>query len=165
MADFVVEPMLASDWDAVRAIYLEGIATGNATFETTAPSWADWDAKHRPDCRLVARADGVVIGWTALSPVSARQVYAGVVEESVYIAASAQGQGVGKALLNAVINESENVGIWTIQTSIFPENVGSLALHKSCGFREVGYRERIGQMNGVWRSTVFLERRSAVAGA
>lgn len=165
MADFVIEPLLTSDWDVVRAIYLDGIATGNATFETTAPSWADWDAKHRPDCRLVARANGVVIGWTALSPVSARQVYAGVVEESVYIAASAQGQGVGKALLSAVIAESESVGIWTIQTSIFPENVGSLALHKSCGFREVGYRERIGQMNGVWRSTIFLERRSTLSGS
>lgn len=164
MADFVIEPMLASDWDTVRAIYLEGIATGNATFETIAPEWAEWDAKHLPNCRLVARANGAVIGWTALSPVSARKVYAGVVEESVYIAASVQGQGVGKALLSAVIAESESVGIWMIQTSIFPENVGSLALHKSCGFREVGYRERIGQMNGVWRSTIFLERRSQVTG-
>ncbi|MBZ0279170.1 MAG: GNAT family N-acetyltransferase [Anaerolineae bacterium] len=164
MSAFLIEPMQASDWDAVREIYLAGIATGNATFETTAPEWAEWDAKHRSDCRLVARANGGVIGWTALSPVSARKVYAGVVEESVYIAASAQGKGVGKALLSAVIAESEKVGIWTIQTSIFPENVGSLALHKSCGFREVGYREHIGQMNGVWRNTIFLERRSRMTG-
>lgn len=164
MANFVIEPMQPSDWDTVRAIYLEGIATGNATFETTAPEWAEWDAKHRPDCRFVARANGAVIGWVAISAVSVRKVYAGVVESSVYIAASAQGQGVGKALMNAMITESEKLGIWTIQTSIFPENVGSLALHKSCGFREVGYRERIGQMNGVWRNTIFLERRSAVAG-
>jgi len=164
MSVFVIEPMQASDWDSVRAIYLAGIATGNATFETTAPEWAEWDAKHLPKCRLVARANGAVIGWTALSPVSARKVYAGVVEESVYIAEAAQGQGVGKALLSTVVAESEKVGIWTIQTSIFPENVGSLVLHKSCGFREVGYRERIGQMNGIWRSTIFLERRSQVTG-
>lgn len=158
------EPLRAEHWEAVRAIYLEGIATGNATFETTAPEWADWDAKHLSNCRLVALIDGVVVGWTALSPVSARRVYAGVVEESVYIAAAAQGQGIGKALLKAVVDESEQAGIWTIQTSIFPENVASIALHKACGFREVGRRERIGQMNGIWRDTVFLERRSTLVG-
>jgi L-amino acid N-acyltransferase YncA len=162
--DFVIEPMRADDWEAVRAIYLEGIATGNATFETSAPSWEEWDAKHLPNCRLVARANGEVIGWVALLPVSTRKVYAGVVEESVYIAEKARGQGVGKALLNAVIAESERAGIWTIQTAIFAENTASIALHKSCGFREVGYRERIGQMNGVWRNTVMLERRSKVVG-
>jgi L-amino acid N-acyltransferase YncA len=159
-----IQPMRPEDWSAVRTIYLEGIATGNATFETSAPEWGEWDAKHRPDCRLVAWADNQIIGWTALSPVSSRCVYAGVAEESVYIAAQAQGQGVGKALLQAVIAESEKAGIWTIQTGIFPENAASLALHKSCGFREVGYREKIGQMNGVWRDTVFLERRSNVVG-
>jgi len=161
---FIIEPLRPEDWSAVRAIYLEGIATGNATFETTAPEWDDWDAKHRPDCRLVARANGQVIGWTALSPVSSRCVYAGVAEESIYIATSARGQGVGKALLNAVIAESEKVGIWLIETGIFPENSASLALHKASGFREVGYRERIGQMNGVWQNVVFLERRSSVVG-
>jgi L-amino acid N-acyltransferase YncA len=159
-----IQPMRPEDWSAVRTIYLEGIATGNATFETSAPEWGEWDTKHRPDCRLVAWADNQIIGWTALSPVSSRCVYAGVAEESVYIAAQAQGQGVGKALLQAVIAESEKAGIWTIQTGIFPENAASLALHKSCGFREVGYREKIGQMNGVWRDTVFLERRSNVVG-
>ncbi len=161
---FLLEPLRAEHWEVVRAIYLEGIATGNATFETTAPEWADWDAKHLSNCRLVALIDGAVVGWTALSPVSARHVYRGVVEESVYIAAAAQGQGIGKALLKAVVDESEQAGIWTIQTSIFPENVASIALHKACGFREVGRRERIGQMNGIWRDTVFLERRSTVIG-
>jgi L-amino acid N-acyltransferase YncA len=164
MMSFTIEALRPEDWSAVRAIYLEGIATGNATFETAAPEWADWDAKHRSDCRLVARVDSEVIGWTALSPVSSRCVYAGVTEESIYIAVSARGRGVGKALLSAVVDESEKAGIWTIQTGIFPENVASIALHKACGFREVGYRERIGQMNGVWRNVVFLERRSAVVG-
>jgi L-amino acid N-acyltransferase YncA len=163
--NFTIEPMLLEHWDAVRQIYLDGIASGNATFETTAPERAEWDAKHRPDCRLVALTDGQVIGWTALSPVSGRCVYAGVVEESVYIASAARGQGVGKALLLALIAESEKAGLWTIQTGIFPENTASLALHKSCGFREVGYRERIGQMNGVWRNTILLERRSSVVGS
>ena len=162
--EFIIEPMRPEDRSAVRAIYLEGIATGNATFETSAPDWDEWDAKHRPDCRLVARLNGRVIGWTALSPVSSRCVYAGVVEESIYIATSARGQGVGKALLTACIAESEKAGIWTIQTGIFPENVASIRLHKSCGFREVGYRKCIGQMNGIWRNVVFLERRSSVVG-
>ncbi len=162
--DYTIEPMQPADWEQVKAIYLEGIATGNATFQTTAPDWEEWDSKHRQDCRLVARANGEVIGWSALSPTSSRPVYAGVVEESVYIAGKVRGQGVGKALLMAVIEESEKAGLWMIQTSIFPENVASLALHKACGFREVGIRERIGQMNGVWRNTIFLERRSKVAG-
>lgn len=162
--ELLIEPLRAEDWEAVRAIYLEGIATGNATFETSAPEWKDWDAKHRPDCRLIARMGGEVVGWTALSPTSTRHVYRGVVEESVYIAAKARGQGVGKMLLQAVIAESERVGIWTLQAGILQENVGSIALHKSCGFREVGYRERIGQMNGVWRNVIFMERRSEVAG-
>lgn len=162
--EFIIEPLRPEDWSAVRAIYLEGIATGNATFETAVPDWDEWDAKHRPDCRLVARLSGQVIGWTALSPVSSRCVYAGVAEESIYIASSARGQGVGKVLLTTCIAESEKAGIWTIQTGIFPENVASLYLHKSCGFREVGYRERIGQMNSIWRNVVFLERRSSVVG-
>jgi phosphinothricin acetyltransferase len=157
--------MQPADWEQVKAIYLEGIATGNATFQTGAPDWEEWDSKHLPNCRLVARANGEVVGWVALSSTSSRPVYAGVVEESVYIAGKVRGQGVGKALLSAVIAESEAAGIWMIQTSIFPENVASLTLHKACGFREVGFRERIGQMNGVWRNTIFLERRSQVAGS
>lgn len=162
--DFRIEAMKPEDWPMARAIYLEGIATGNATFETDAPEWEAWNEKHRPDCRLVARKDDRVIGWVALSPVSSRQVYAGVAEHSIYVAQAARGQGVGKALLQALIEESERAGIWTLQTAIFPENTASIALHKACGFREVGYRERIGQMNGVWRSTVMLERRSRVVG-
>jgi phosphinothricin acetyltransferase len=156
--------MQAEDWPAVQAIYCEGLATGNATFETQAPEWEAWDSGHRPDCRLVARRDGQVAGWAALSPVSRRQVYAGVAEVSIYLAASARGQGLGKALLRALIEESERAGVWTLQASIFPENEASVQLHKICGFREVGYRERISQLHGVWRNTVILERRSQVVG-
>lgn len=159
-----IGPMIPAHWNAVRAIYEEGIATGNATFETSAPDWVEWDATHRPDCRLVACLDGKVIGWAALSPVSSRCVYAGVAEESIYVAASARGRGVGRQLLMALIEESERAGIWTIQTGIFPENLASLVLHRSCGFRELGLRERLGQMNGVWRDVVFMERRSLVVG-
>lgn len=164
----IVDKMTPKDWQAVRAIYLEGIATGNATFETGAPDWEKWDRDHLADCRLVARKDGRpfgrVVGWAALSPVSGRCVYAGVAEVSVYIAEAARGQGVGKALLQALVEDSESHGIWTLQAGIFPENTASLALHKSCGFREVGRRERIGQMDGVWRDVVLLERRSRIVG-
>jgi phosphinothricin acetyltransferase len=163
--DFVVEKMRGSDWPAVRAIYEQGIATGNATFETSTPSWQVWDAAHLPDCRLVARQRGQVIGWTALTPVSSRCVYAGVAEESVYVAESAWGQGVGKALLLALVDASEQAGIWTLQTGIFPENEISIALHKACGFRIVGRRERLGQLEGVWRDVVLMERRSKIVGA
>jgi L-amino acid N-acyltransferase YncA len=157
-----IEPMQPADWPAVRTIYLEGIATGNATFETEAPEWERWDASHLPVCRLVARRDGQVVGWAALSPVSGRCAYGGVAEVSVYVAAAARGQGIGNALLAALVAESERAGLWTLQAGIFPENVASLALHKACGFREVGRRERIGQMHGVWRDTVLMERRSKV---
>jgi phosphinothricin acetyltransferase len=156
--------MEPADWDAVSRIYAEGLATGQASFETTVPSWESWDAAHLPGLRVVATAGDEVVGWAALSPVSARSVYAGVVEESVYVAASARGGGVGSALLDDVIRRSEEAGIWTIQTSIFPENAASLALHERVGFRVVGVRERIGRHRGVWRDTVFLERRSSVAG-
>lgn len=163
--DFVIEAMRADDWPAVKAIYEAGIATGNATFETQAPTWEAWDKGHRADCRLVARANDEVIGWAVLSSVSGRCVYAGVAEVSIYIAEAARGQGVGKALLNALVAESEKAGIWTLQTGIFPENVASIALHKACGFREVGYRERLGCMNGWWRDVVLLERRSSIIGS
>lgn len=162
--DITVGKMQDEDREAVQAIYREGIATGNATFETNAPEWEEWDKRHLRDCRLVARVEGQVIGWAALSPVSSRYVYSGVAEVSIYVTASVRGMGVGKALLRALIAESERVGIWTLQGSIFPENVASIVLHKACGFREVGYRERIGQMNGVWRDTVLMERRSKVMG-
>jgi phosphinothricin acetyltransferase len=162
--DCIIEAMKPEDWDAVRQIYEEGIATGNATFETSAPEWSAWDAKHLQICRLVARKNGEVVGWAAVSPYSSRYVYRGVVEESVYIAASARGQGIGKILLQALVDESERAGLWTLQAGIFSENVGSIAVHKACGFREVGYRERIGCRDGVWRNVVLMERRSKIAG-
>lgn len=154
-----VGPLERADWPAVAAIYEEGIRTGNATFETEVPSFEEWDASH-PTHRLVAKVDGAVVGWAALSPVSRRACYAGVVENSVYVAAEARGQGVGRALLDRLIRDAEAAGIWTIQTSIFPENTPSLALHERCGFRRVGTRERIARLDGVWRDTVLMERRS-----
>ena len=162
--DFTIDAMQPDDWQAVRTIYQEGIATGSATFETEAPSWEVWDAHHRQDCRLVARQGDRVIGWAALSPVSNRCVYAGVAEVSVYVSAEHRGRGVGRALLEALIAGSEDNGIWTLQAGIFPENTASLALHKSCGFRVVGRRERLGQLHGVWRDVLLLERRSPVVG-
>ena len=157
--------MRARDWEQVRAIYLEGIGTGLATFETEAPSWERWDAAHLSFARFVARtADDEVAGWAALSPVSARSVYAGVAEVSVYVGAGFRGRGLGRALLSALVRESEVEGIWTLQASIFPENRASVALHKACGFREVGRRERVGRLRGRWRDTVLLERRSRTVG-
>jgi phosphinothricin acetyltransferase len=164
MSEIAVEPMMAGNWPAVRAIYLEGIATGQATFETEAPSWETWDAAHLRSPRLVARERGKVLGWAALSPVSERCVYAGVAEISVYVSASHRGRGVGRRLLASLIEESEKNGIWTLQAGIFPENLSSLALHRACGFREVGRRQRIGKLNGVWRDTILLERRSRSVG-
>jgi phosphinothricin acetyltransferase len=159
-----IEPMRENDWEQVRAIYLEGIATGHATFETEAPTWERWDAGHLTEGRLVARAGDAVIGWAALSAVSGRCVYAGVAEVSVYVGAGHRGQGVGRALLDALVAASEGCGIWTLQAGIFPENEASLALHRHCGFREVGRRERLGQMAGAWRDVVLMERRSRVIG-
>lgn len=156
--------MRPEDWDAVRAIYLEGIATGNSTFEQSAPDWKTWDQGHLPSCRLVARFKKEILGWTALSPVSRRQVYAGVAEFSVYVAECARGRGIGAALLQALIETSERQGIWTLQAGIFPENTASLELCRRFGFRVVGTRERIGCMTGRWRDVVLLERRSTVAG-
>jgi phosphinothricin acetyltransferase len=152
--------MAPGDWDAVRQIYEQGIATGNATFETSAPDWTTWDAAHLTGHRLVADDGTAVIGWAALSTVSDRCVYAGVAEHSVYVHADARGRGVGRALLEALIATAEAAGIWTIQTGIFPENTASMRLHQGCGFRIVGVRERIGQHHGRWRDTVLLERRS-----
>ena len=162
--DLTLEKMKSTDWNAVRAIYEEGIATGHATFETEVPEWRAWDRSHLRDCRLVAKAKEQVVGWTALSPVSERCVYAGVAEVSIYITPSARGQGIGKTLLQALIDKSEKVGIWTLQAGVFPENTASIALHKACGFREIGYRSRIGQTGDVWRDVVLLERRSAICG-
>ena len=157
-----IRTLIFDDWERVRSIYLEGIATGQATFETRATSWAEWDSAHLPAPRLVATSEKRVVGWAAVSPVSSRAVYAGVAEVSVYVGNDSRGKGVGRGLLESLVVESERNAIWTLQASIFPENVGSIALHKSCGFREVGRRERIGKMNGVWRDTILLERRSKV---
>ena len=162
MTGVSIEPLLPEHWQAVARIYREGIATGHATFETEVPSWEAWDASHLRSLRLVALLDEVV-GWAALSPVSSRCVYEGVAEESVYVAEQARGQGVGRGLLESLIARSEEAGIWTLQTSIFPENVASLELHRRVGFRVVGTRERIGRHGGVWRDTVLLERRSTAA--
>ncbi|MCA1633266.1 MAG: N-acetyltransferase family protein [Acidobacteria bacterium] len=167
---FTIEEMSPHDWERVCAIYLEGVATGQATFETEAPAWEDWDAAHLRFARLVARADGAgnaddkVLGWAALAPVSRRRVYAGVAEVSVYVARRARGEGVGAALLAALVEESERSGVWTLQAGIFPENTASLALHRRAEFREVGRRERIGQLEGRWRDTILLERRSGRVG-
>lgn len=163
---YEIAPMTPADAEAVLCIYAEGIATGHATFQTEVPSWSVWDAGHLASPRLVARAsDGHVLGWCALSPVSSRAVYRGVVEESVYVSAEARGRRVGHALLSAMVQAADEAGIWTIQTGIFPENTASLRLHEACGFRVLGLRERIGKSAaGVWRDVVFLERRSKVAG-
>lgn len=162
--NFSIEPMLAADWEGVRAIYLEGMATRNATFETSAPQSEKWDASHLRFSRLVARAGAAVMGWAALSAVSDRCCYAGVAELSIYVGAAHAGQGIGTALLLAAISESEQNGVWTLQAGIFPENLASLALVKKCGFREVGRRERLGKLDGAWRDVLMLERRSQVAG-
>ena len=164
MKTSLIEPMRPEDWDGVRAIYLEGIATGEATFETEAPSWETWDRTHLSFARVVTREKDSVSGWAALSPVSARKAYAGVAEVSVYVAGAHRGQGIGRALLESLIAESEKNGIWTLQAAVFPENAATIALHKRCGFREVGRRERISKLNGVWRDTVLLERRSRQTG-
>jgi L-amino acid N-acyltransferase YncA len=161
---FSIRKMTKQDWPAVRSIYQEGMAGGNATFETQAPSWTAWDAVHLKECRLVATDGERVVGWTALSLVSGRCVYAGVAEVSVYIATEERGRGIGKLLLQGLIQESEKNGIWTLQAGIFPENETSISLHQKCGFRMIGRRERLGQMNGWWRDVLLFERRSPVIG-
>jgi phosphinothricin acetyltransferase len=164
MSETKIRLLAADDWESVRAIYLDGIATGQATFETEAPSWEAWDKNHLVIPRLVTVVNQRVVGWAALSAVSRRSVYAGVAETSVYVASYSRGRQVGRALLETLIAESERNGIWTLQASIFPENLASLHLHRSCGFRVVGTRERIGKLNGHWRDTMLLERRSKLVG-
>lgn len=162
---FTARRLTSDDWPAVRAIYEAGIATGNATFETSAPSWEQWDASHLADHRLVAwSANDDVVGWAALAPVSNRCAYAGVAENSVYVDPDHGRHGIGRLLLEALILGAERAGFWTIQTSIFPENAASVALHQRCGFRIVGRRERIGRLDGRWRDALLVERRSAVVG-
>lgn len=160
-----IRGMTAGDWEPVCAIYLAGIATGQATFETEAPTWMSWNKAHLPAPRLVAISDETIVGWAALSAVSARSVYAGVAEVSVYVAEKLRGGKIGASLLQALVEESEQNGIWTLQASIFPENAASISLHNACGFREVGIRQRIAKMKGVWRDALLFERRSTLVGA
>lgn len=156
--------MQPGDWQQVKKIYEEGISTGNATFQTSAPEWEEWNQSHLTHSRITAAMNGKIAGWAALTPVSGRCVYAGVAEVSVYISAEARGKGLGKQLLQRLIEESESNNIWTLQAGIFPENTASLKIHEACGFRIIGTRERIGQMNGVWRDTILVERRSTKTG-
>lgn len=156
--------MLPQHWEAVKKIYEEGIATGNATFQTTAPSWKEWNESHVANSRLVAIENDEILGWAAITAVSGRCVYAGVGEVSEYVSANARGKGVGKLLLQSLIDESEKNNFWTLQAGIFPENVASIKIHEACGFRIIGKRERIGKMNDLWRDTLLLERRSTIVG-
>jgi len=157
-------PMIPAHWGAVAHIYKEGIDTGMATFEKEIPSWEHWDSHHIKSCRLVARMQGSVIGWAGLSSVSSRCVYGGVAEVSVYVAHGARGKGVGELLMNRLISESESIGYWTLQSGIFPENESSIKLHKKTGFRTIGFRERIGQLDGVWKNNILMEKRSKTIG-
>ena len=158
-----IRELRAEDWPAVRAIYEEGIRSGNATFETQPPSWEDWEAAH-PALRVVAERDGGVVGWAALSPTSSRCCYRGIGEVSVYVGETARGSGVGRALLEELVERSEQAGYWTLSAGIFPENEASLRLHRACGFRDLGVYRRLGEMGGVWRDVAILERRSEVVG-
>lgn len=166
---YTIATMATADWPQVQSIYRQGIATGNATFRTEPPDWKKWDTLFRSDCRLVAKLDQTVYGWAAVSAVSSRHVYGGVAETSIYVATGHQRKAVGLTLLKALIPLSEQTGIWTLQAGIFPENRASLNLHRRCGFREVGTRQRLGKMTygpwaGRWRDVILMERRSAVSG-
>ena len=164
-----ITKMQPQHWQDVAHIYAEGIATGNATFQKGIPTWEEWDSSHLQNCRFVAlnvttNTEEVVVGWAALTPVSGRCVYAGVAEVSVYVTPQYSGQGIGKMLMQQLIEASETNGLWTLQAGIFPENTGSVHLHESIGFRQIGRRERIGKMDGEWRDTLLLERRSEKVG-
>ncbi len=156
----VIREITEADYPAVKRIFEEGIASGNSTFQKTAPVWNEWNESKLPYCRLAAVVDKEIAGWTALTPTSKREVYKGVNEESIYIAEKYAGKGIGKLLLNTLIEESEKQGVWTLYAAIFPENKISIKLHISCGFREIGFMEKAGCMNGVWRDTILFERRS-----
>ena len=163
--EYKIDEMKASDWEQVKNIYLKGIKTGIATFQTEAPTWENWDKDHLKSCRLVARFENSILGWVALSPTSSRNCYSGVVEVSIYVSKEYKGQGIGTALLKNVIKQSEKNGIWTLYCSIIRENIASITMHKKCGFREIGIREKIAKMsNGIWHDVVLMERRSKVVG-
>jgi L-amino acid N-acyltransferase YncA len=159
-----IKPILEKDYPAIAEIYLQGIATGYATFQTEAPKWEAWDKSHLSFCRLGAFENDDMLGWAALSPVSSRCVYSGIAEVSIYVASSERGNGIGKKLFAQLIKESEENDLWTLQSGIFPENICSIKLHEELGFRKIGYREKIGSMNGVWRDNVIMERRSKIVG-
>ncbi|MEN2465825.1 N-acetyltransferase family protein [Ornithinibacillus sp. FSL M8-0202] len=159
-----IEEMKAEDWEFVRSIYMEGIHTGNATFDIKPPSFEEWDHGHITDCRLVARYKGQVVGWAALSQTAHKEAYRGVAEVSIYVSSTSAGQGIGSLLLEELIRSSEEAGFWTLQALIFPENTNSIKLHTRYGFEIVGTRKRVGKLHGVWRDVVFLERRSEVVG-
>ena len=159
-----IKPLEVHHWNEVKRIYEEGIATRNATFESSAPSWNAWDEAHLKNCRFVTLDDGVVTGWAALTPVSGRCVYAGVADISVYVSEAYRGKKIGSMLLQQLIISSEKEGLWTLQAGIFPENKASVALHKRSGFHLIGTRQKIGKMDNVWRDTLLLERRSKTVG-
>lgn len=159
-----IQTIIQDHFSEVAEIYRQGLATGMATFQNEVPSWEEWDRTHLAFCRMAASENNKILGWAALTPVSARTVYAGVAEVSIYLAEGERGKGIGTLLLNALIGQSEANGIWTLQSGIFSENKGSIRLHEKCGFRQVGYRERIAKKNGIWKDTVLMERRSKITG-
>ena len=164
MTEPTIRTLRPADWPHVREIYEEGIETGHATFEAEAPPWEDWDAKHIQLCRLVVENEGRVLGWAALWPASDRCVYGGVAEVSVYVGREAQGKGMGSSLLQELVAASEKEGFWTLQAGIFPENKSSVRIHEKCGFRLIGFRERLGKMDNDWRDVLLMERRSSTVG-
>ncbi|MHB1921082.1 MAG: GNAT family N-acetyltransferase [Chitinophagaceae bacterium] len=161
-SSITIRTFFDQDWPFLATIYQQGIQTGQATFQSVAPTWEQWDRSHIQCCRLVGEMEGIRVGWAALAPVSGREVYSGVGEVSIYVGTAFQRKGIGRILLGELIRQSEACGFWTLQSGIFPENIASIALHEKLGFRMVGYREKIGQLKGVWRNTVLLERRSSL---
>jgi phosphinothricin acetyltransferase len=159
-----ISAMLPNHWSVVAQIYKEGIQTGFATFEKEVPTWVKWNNSHTKTCRLIGQMDGEIVGWAALSPVSSRCVYGGVAEVSIYISKNHRGKNIGNALLKELITESEKNGIWTLQSGVFRENIGSIKLHENNGFRQIGYREKVGKLDGVWKDNILLERRSKIIG-
>lgn len=162
MDSLVIRTIIKSDWEAVKSIYEKGISTGIATFQLVPPTWEEWNDAHLKTCRIIAIRNNSVLGWTALTPVSKREVYKGVAEVSLYINEGFRGQGIGQILLEKLIQKSEGNGIWTLQSSIFPQNIPSIKVHEKLGFKTVGTREKIGQRNGIWYDNLLLERRSTI---